>query len=126
MGGPDLLQAVVDDALGQFGAIALAAQMAEIQMPQVGGHDLLGGIRGGFVREMPVPAQNALLEAPGAAGTILQHLHVMVRLQHQRMGRADPFEHQPRGMAKVRQETDVPGAGAQQEADGVLGVVRDA
>ena len=47
----------------------------------------------------------------------------MVRFQHQRMGRADPFEHQPRGMAQVRQETDVPGAGAEQEANRVLGVV---
>ena len=67
VGRSDLLQAVVDDAMRQLGAIALAAQMAEIQMAQVGGHDLLGGIRGGFVREMAVPAQNALLEAPGTA-----------------------------------------------------------
>ena len=109
--------------MGQLGAVALAAQMAEIQMPQVGGHDLLGGIRGGFIGEMSMPAQNALLQTPGAAWTILQHLHVMVGFQHQRMGRLDPFEHQPRGMAQVRQETDVPGAGAEQVTHRVLGVV---
>ena len=65
------------------------------------------------------------LRLQGRRGTILQHLDVMVGLQHQRMGRADPFEHQARGVAEVRQETDVPGAGAEQEADRVLGVVRD-
>src|ERR1017187_6437785 len=74
--------------------------MAEIQMPQVGGHDLLGGVRGSVVREMAVPSKNTLLQTPGTAGTILQHLNVMIRLQHQRMGWANPFEHQPRGMAK--------------------------
>src|ERR1017187_3950602 len=41
------------------------------------------------------------------------------------MGRANPFDHHPRGMPKVRQETEVPGAGAEQEANRVLGVVRD-
>ena len=66
------------------------------------------------------------LRLQGRRGAILQHLHVMVRLQHQRMGRADSFEHQPRGMAQVRQETDVAGAGAEQVTNRVLGVVRDA
>src|ERR1039458_5289639 len=99
--------------------------MAEIQMPQVGGHDLLGGVRGSVVREMAVPSKNTLLQTPGTAGTILQHLNVMIRLQNQRMGWANPFEHQPRGMAKVRQETDVPEIGAEQEANRVLGVVRE-
>ena len=126
VGGADLLQAVVDDAMRQFGAIAFAAQVAEVKMAQVGGHDLLGGISGGFVREVAMPAQDALLEAPGAARAILEHLDVVVGLQHQGMGGADPFEHQPGGVAKVGQETDVAGAGAQQEADRVLGVVRNA
>ena len=123
---PIFCEAVVDDAVGEFGAIALAAQVAEVEMAQVGGHDLLGGISGGLVREMAVPAQDALLEAPGAAGAILQHFDVVVGLQHQRMGGADPFEHQARGVAEVGQEADVAGAGAEQEADRVLGVVRNA
>ena len=92
----------------QLGPVALAAQVAEVDVAQFGGHDLLGGIRGGFVREMAVPAQDALLQAPGTVGTILQHLHVVICLQHERVGRADAFEHQPRGVAEVRQETNVP------------------
>ena len=122
----DLLQALADDAMCQLGAVALAAQVAEVQMTQVGGHDLLGGIGGGFVGEMAVAAQDALLEAPGPAGAILEHLDVMVRLEHERMGGADALEHQARGMAEVSQETDVPGAGAEEVTDRVLRVVGDA
>ena len=68
-------------------------------MAQLGGHDLLSGISSGFVREMAMPAQDALLEAPGPAGAILEHLDVVVRLQHEGVGRSHPFEHQARGMS---------------------------
>jgi hypothetical protein len=78
----DLLQALADDAVREFGAVAFAAQVAEVQMAQVGGHDLLSGISGGFVREMAVPAQNALLEAPGPRGAILEHLDIVIGFQH--------------------------------------------
>ena len=122
----DLPEAVADDAMRQFGAVAFAAQMAEVQVAQLGGHDLLGGVGSGFVRQVAMPAQDALFKAPGTVRAILEHLDIMVRFQHQRMGRADPFEHQPRGMAQVRQEPDVPGAGAEQEANRVLRVVRNA
>ena len=47
--GPDLLEAMVDDAVGELGAVALAAEVAEVEVAQVGGHDLLGGISGSFV-----------------------------------------------------------------------------
>jgi hypothetical protein len=121
----DLLQAVVDDAVSQFREIALAAQVTEIQMAQVGGHDLLGGISGGLVREMPMAAKNALLEAPGPARAILQHLDIMVRLQHERVGWTDPFKHQPCRVAKVGQEADIAGTGVEEETNGILGVVWD-
>jgi hypothetical protein len=56
----DFVQALVHDVMGQFGAIALAAQMSEKQMAEFGGHNLFGGIGGGFVGQMTVAAENAL------------------------------------------------------------------
>ena len=123
---PIFLEALANDAMRQLRSVAFAAQMPKVQIAQFGGHDLLGGVGGSFVRKMAMPAQNALLEAPGTGGAILEHLDVMVRFEHERMGRSDPFEHQASGMAQVRQETNVPGASAEQVTNRVLGVVRNA
>lgn len=62
--GADFLEALVDDAMGDFRAIAFAAEVAQIQVPQIGSHDLLDAIGGGFVRQMTVAPQDALLESP--------------------------------------------------------------
>ena len=124
--GAEFLEALVDDAVGQFGEVALAAQVAEVQVAQIGGDDLCEGIGGGFVGEVAVPSQDALFEAPRPAGAVLQHLDVVVGFQYQGVGGADPFEHQAGGVAQVRQEPEVAGAGAQEKADRVLRVVRHA
>ena len=67
MRGADLMEAFVHDVMRQFGTIAFAAEMGEVKMPQSGGHDLRSGFGGGFVGEMAVAAENALLEAPRPA-----------------------------------------------------------
>lgn len=46
----DGLQALAHHGMRDVRAIAFAAEMAEIQMAQFGGHDLPGGFGGGFVR----------------------------------------------------------------------------
>ena len=46
VGGADLLEAFVHDALGKFREIALATEVTEVQVAQIGGHDSLGGIGG--------------------------------------------------------------------------------
>ena len=47
--GPNLLQTLTHDAMREIAAIALAAQVADVQMAQLGGHELFGRISGGFV-----------------------------------------------------------------------------
>ena len=67
MGGADLVEALVHDVMREFGAIAFAAQVGEVKVAQFAGHDIGGGLGGGFVGKMAVPAENALLEAPWPA-----------------------------------------------------------
>src|ERR1039458_8082423 len=70
VGGADFLEAVGHDAVGQLGLVALAAQVREVKLAQFGGHDLRGGFGGGFVVQMAVAAEDALLDALRAARTI--------------------------------------------------------
>ena len=72
-----------------------------------------------------MPAQDSLLQAPGPMQTILQHLDIVVGLDHQHVRGADAFDHQPRDVAKVRDEAERAGAGAEEKADRVLRVVRN-
>src|ERR1039458_6976921 len=74
---------------------------------------------------MAMASENALLEAPRAARTILQHLHVVIGFKHEDIRRADALDDQFCHVTEVGDKTDVAGGGAQQKTDGVLGIVRD-
>jgi len=124
--GPNPLQAVMDGAVRQLGTITLAAQVAEIQMAQIGRHDLLGGVSSSIVREMAVPAQDALFEGPGTSGAVPHHVDVVIGFQHEHMCRPDPLQYQPRGVPEVGQEADVPRRGAQEKPYRVLRIMRNA
>lgn len=121
----DFLQTFVHDALGEFGFVALAAEMAEIQITQLGGHDFLRCFGSGFVGKMSVTAKDSLLEAPRTARTVLQHFHVMIGFEHQCIGGSDAFEHQLGRMAKVGKKTNVRPVRAQQKPHRILGIVRN-
>lgn len=108
----------------ELGPIAFAAEVAQVEMAQVGRHNLLGGIGGAFIGEMAVPAQDALLEAPGTMRAILKHFDVMIGFQQQDVRAAHPFKHQFRGMAEVRQHSNVTGPRLYQESYGIVGVMR--
>ena len=56
---------------------------------------------------------------------ILQHLHVVIRLEHEHIRRANAFEHQFRHVTEVGGKTDVADGRVQQITDRVLRVVRD-
>ena len=101
MGGPDLLETFVRHPVSQFGVVAFPAQVPQVKMTQLGGHDLLGGIGGRFIREMAVATEDPLLETPGPVRTVLQHLYVVVRLQHQNVRAAHPLQDQARRVAQV-------------------------
>ena len=125
MGCADLLEPVTHYPVGEFRFVAFTAEVGEIKMVQVGGHDLRDGFSSGLIREMAVTAEDALLQAPGAADTILQHFHVMIGFEHENIGGTDPLDDQFCHMAEVGDEANVAGGGVKQETDGILGIVRD-
>ena len=45
----DLMELLGHDVLCELGLVALAAQVREVKMFQVGGHDLRGGLGGGGI-----------------------------------------------------------------------------
>ena len=118
------LKPFTDDAVREFRPIAVAAEVAEIQMAQFGGHNLFRGIGRSVVGEMSVPAQDALLQAPRSAGVFLQQFHIVIGFQQEHIGGADAFDDQFGRVAEVGEETNVARRGAQQESDGIGGVVR--
>jgi hypothetical protein len=123
--GADMVELFGHDVMGEFGAITLAAQVGEVQVAQVGGHNLRDGFGGGFVREMAVPAKNALLERPRTVWAILKHLHVVVGFEHEDVRGACAFDDQLRHVAKISDEPEVAGSSVKQKTDGILGVMRD-
>src|SRR6185437_177455 len=63
-----------------------------------------------------------LFQSPGIAA-VLEHLEVMVRLEHQAIGAADAVEHMGRKVAKIGDEGDAHAFGAEAERQGVGRVV---
>jgi len=125
MVGANPLQPFLGDAARQFGSIALAAEVSQVQMAQVGRHDRFGGVGGGLVGEVTLASENALFEAPGTVRTFLEHADIVVGLQHQHIRVADSIEDVFGDVTEVRDETDIAGGGPEQEPDRILGVVRD-
>ncbi len=111
------------DIVREFRAIAFTAQMGEIKVAKVCGHDLSRGLGGGFVGEMAMSAEDALLQAPGTAWAFLQHLHIVIGLQHQHVRGAGAFNHQLRHVPEISDESDVNGRGVNEKSNGVLRVV---
>src|ERR1017187_10843622 len=89
----------------QFGFVALAAQMGEVKMAQSSGDDLRGGFGSGFVREMAVASENALLETPRSSDLILQHLHVMIGFEDEDIRRTNALDDQFRHVTEVGDKT---------------------
>lgn len=123
--GADVVELFGHDVVREFGRVAFAAQVREVELPQTGGHDLRGGFGGGGVGNVAVASENALLQRPRAARTFLQHLHVVVRFEDKDVRRTDTFQHELGHVAEVGGKADVAGGSVQQKADGVLRVVRN-
>ena len=121
----DRLQPLAHDAVREFGFVALAAQVAEIQMTQVGGNNLLGSVGGVGVGKMPVPAKDALLQFPRAARAVLKHLHVVIGFENEDVCVADALDDEFRHVAEVGDDANVARDGAKKKSDRVLRVVRN-
>ena len=98
---PDAVEALADDAMGQFGAIAIAAQVGQVNPLQFSRNNLLRKLRRRVVREMAVSAQDALLDAPRSLRIVLQELQVVIGFEQEDVRRAHPFDNQLGGVAKV-------------------------
>jgi len=125
VGGADMVQLLGHDVMREFRPVTFAAQMGEVKVAKVCGHNLRSGFGGGLVGKMAVPAQNTLFQAPGTARTFPQHLHVMIRFQDQHICGAGSLDHQFGRVPKVGGEADVAGRGTNQKSDRVLRIVRD-
>jgi len=125
VGGADVVELFGHDVVREFGAIAFPAQVGEIKMAQVGGHDLSDCFSGGFIREMAMAAQNALLQRPGTVRTFLQHLYVVIGFKDEDVRGARAFNHQLGHVPEIGDEPEIAGGGVEQKSDRVLGVMRD-
>ena len=102
MGGADGIEAILNHGSGELGFVAVAAEMAEVNVLKIRGNKIGEDRGGGFVAEMSVPTHDALLDAPRAAEIVLQQFHVVVRFENQDVGGADPFHDEFCCVAEVR------------------------
>jgi len=122
--GADVEKLFGHDVLREFGGIAFPAQVRQVKLPQTGRHDLGDGLGSRDVGNMAVTAEDALFERPRTARTILQHLYVVVGFEDEDVRVADAFKNQFCDVAKVGGEADIARGGVENEANRVLGVVR--
>lgn len=125
MTGAQCIEAFFHDRAGELRFIAFAAEMTQEEVTQFGGHELRGGLRRRGIREMTVATQNALLKAPGAMRTVLQHFHIVIGFEQQNVRAANAFDHEAGCMTQISKEADFTSGGMQEKGDGILGVMRD-
>lgn len=101
VGGARGLHPGVNDFAGEVGTVAITAEMAQINVAEVGVNNGFKRGGGGFVGEVTVAAGNALFERPRAARIILEHFQVVVGFQHEHVGGTDAFTNKAGGVAKV-------------------------
>ena len=61
---PQMMELLGHDVFGEFGLVALAAQVRKVKLPQVGGDDLGDGFGRGDVGDVAVAAEDALFQRP--------------------------------------------------------------
>lgn len=108
--GADLVEAFGHYPRRNFRAVAFAAQMRQIKVPESGGHDFGHSFGGGLVGEMPMASENPLFQSPGAAG-ILEQFDIMVGFEHEDIGEPNTFEHEFGHVSQIGDEPDIAGAG---------------
>jgi hypothetical protein len=109
--------------VGQFGAIAVAAQVAQVDVPQFRGYDFFRNRGGGLVREVAVTTEDPLFHAPRPAPIVLQELKIMIGLEHEDACLADSFDDEFGGMPKVGEESHVARGSVNEKPDRVVGIV---
>src|SRR5687768_10807245 len=106
MGGADGIKAILNDGAGEFGFVAVAAEMAEVNVLKICGDKLSEDGCSRFIAEMPVTTHDSLFDAPRTAKIVLQQLHVVVCFENEDVGRANPFHDELGGVTEISEETD--------------------
>jgi len=123
MFGADFIERFTDDKPRQFGPIAVSAEVPQIELLQVARYNFLNRESRGVIGKMSMPAEDSLFDAPGASQVILEHLHVMVRFQHQDVGGPNSLNDKLGGVAQVGEKANIPAGRSEQETDRVVGIV---
>lgn len=105
-------------------AVAVAAQMAKIYMPETLRNNLFDHLASRLVRQMPVSAQNTLLYAPWAPRVFLEESHVVICFEHEHMSGFDSLDDQARCVSEVGDKADGACGRVDEKSDRVLRVVR--
>jgi len=113
-----------DGGAGVERAVAIGAEMAEVEVFHEVGDDFGGDFGGGVVGEMAVPGENALLDRPGTFGVLLQQPQIVVGFEDERPRLADAFDDEFGGVTEVGEEADVAERVIEHESDRIVGVVR--
>ena len=121
-----LLQTLADRAMGDLRTVAIAAEVTEVDVAQVGGNQLLRDEGGGVIGQMPVAAQDPLFDAPGATGVLLQEFEIVVRFEEQNICGAHPLKNQPGGVPEIGEKADVTRWSVDEKPDRIIRVMRDA
>ena len=125
MRSPDGIETILNNGAGQFGFVAVPAQMPEVNMLKIGGNKFGKHGSGGFVAEVPMATHDPLFDAPGAADIVLKQFHVVVRFEDQDIGSANTFHDELGCVTEISKETDATSIRAKHEANGIVGVMRD-
>ena len=125
MAGADFAEFVGYGLLGEFGPVAIAAEMGQEHMAEPVAGDIAGERGGGIIAEVAVTAHDALLQRPGARGVFLKKFQVVIGFDDERIHLADAFRDELGHVTEIGQHADRhAGAGlANDIADGIVGIV---
>jgi len=108
---------------GEVEVVAFPAEVGQEHLLEGVAGDFRQQRRGGLVGQVPLPAEDALLERPRAEGTVDEHF-VVVGLEHEGLAAAQAFAGELRGHAEVGGDAEARRAAGQDETDRRVGVVR--
>ena len=129
MGGEDADVAEADggemganDVEGAFEFVAFAAEMGNEDLAKGVAGDVFEELCGGFVGQVPLAAEDALFQRPGAGGAA-DEIDVVVGLQDEELAAAEAFARDLGGHAEIGGHAHAGRAAGKDEADRVVGVV---
>ena len=102
----DAVETFADGAMRKFRPIAITAEMPQVKMLQFSSDDLQRDFGGGVVRKMTVPAEDALLDAPGAARVFLQQFQIVIGFEHEDVRATHAFDDELGGVSKIGEKPD--------------------